>query len=259
MRNNIEYVGTTARKRRERNLRTVRKSRRLALKRKRQRRASVADALGLTPTQEQPNGNDLHQMAAEQLALAAAENDKRQTGKTKKRTMGRRGKGDDRDLFEYTKSLFTTPVGSNGAFQSTKESDLTEEPNTEDKRFIKDDDASKSDGEYVPTDPGEFSPHSEDSHDHSKERTAEREDFFSLETKYDEDHYRELDTKVNGAEASIGAKFTGEMGRVSYPFSPPGLHRKERNAGAQMRRQSTLQFRYDSERGLGPTTWQYTC
>ena len=75
MRNSIEYVGTTAKKRREYSLRTVRKSRRLAMKRRRQRRASVGDALGMTPTREPVNGDDLQQMAAEQLAIAAATND----------------------------------------------------------------------------------------------------------------------------------------------------------------------------------------
>ena len=250
MRNNIEYVGTTARKRRESNLRTVRKSRRLALKRRRQRRASVADALGLTPTRDQSIGDDLHQMAAEQLALAAAENDVRQTGKAKKRSKGRKGKGDDQDLFDYTKSLFNTPVGSKDPFQSTEESDLTEEPNTEDRRFIKDNDASDSDGEYVPTDPGELSSDFDRSNSFGRSRVARREDFFSLETKNDEGHYRELDTKVGDAEASNGARSTGGKEGVSYPFSPPELHRKETNSGAPLRRQSTPQFQYDSDRDL---------
>ena len=51
--NNIEYVGTTAKQRRAENSQTMRKSRRLAMKRRRLRRASVTDALGMTPTREE--------------------------------------------------------------------------------------------------------------------------------------------------------------------------------------------------------------
>ena len=192
MRNSIDYVGTTAKKRREYSVRTVRKSRRLAMKRRRQRRASVADALGLTPTREEVNGDDLQQMAAEQLAIAAATNDVRQSGKAKKKqTRTGKRRDDDGPLFDYTRSLFNSPVTPRaGDLDTTEESDPFEEPDTEDRNFIKSDGASASDGDYLPTDPDEFNSELEESSSDRARRSNNRADYYSLETKNNKDDYR---------------------------------------------------------------------
>ena len=65
----------------------------------------------MTPTRETVSGDDLQQMAAEQLAIAAATNDTRQSGKAKKQTRRARDRRDDDEpLFDYTRSLFNSPV-----------------------------------------------------------------------------------------------------------------------------------------------------
>ena len=207
MRNSIDYVGTTTKGRHESSLRTVCKSRRLAMKRRRQRRASVADALGLNPTRERTEGNDLQQIAAEQLAIAAATNDVRQTDRAKRRTRKMRDSSDDREsLFDYTRSLFNPPVAANNRNQeTTEESDPFEEPNTEDRRFIKEDDgASENDGEYVPTDPGEFTAENEWTPQNGRTKTAKRGYIYSLETKQDADYYGEKDTKEQDEKVNDG-------------------------------------------------------
>ena len=66
----LSTIGSTRKRQQRERTRTLRKSRRLALKRSRkqqERRTSVADMLQLTPTRR--HGNDLVQESAEQLAL----------------------------------------------------------------------------------------------------------------------------------------------------------------------------------------------
>ena len=249
MRNNIDYVGTTARKRRESNLHTVRKSRRLAMKRRRERRVSVADALGLTPTRNASDGNDLRKMAAEQLAVAAATNDRRQTDKANRRSRKTRARGDDHEpLLEYTRSLFNSPVVARGRDrETTEESDPFEEPNTDDRRFIKANDESKSEGEYVPTDPEEFSSGRDSTPRRRDNRAARYALFHSLETKNEDGNYRGEDTKVEYAEAPEGAQEDERLREGSSLFSPPTNHRKRTGTAAPMQRQNTPQYSYDSD------------
>ena len=104
-----------------------------------------------------------------------------------------------------------------------------------------DDDEDESDGEYVPTDPGEFSSKFEEDAYARERRAARHEDYYSLETKQEGKHYSELDTKMKNAEARTSANNLARTRGISYPFSPPEGHRENTKAAAQMRRQPTPQ------------------
>ena len=70
------YLGSSAGSAQEELRRTIHRSRRLALKRRRERRRSVGEALGLTPGRgTHHRGNNLRQDAAEQLTLSIATRD----------------------------------------------------------------------------------------------------------------------------------------------------------------------------------------
>ena len=149
MRSRLNYVGSTAKKRMEEHKKTVRRSRRLALKRKRQRRISAGDAMGVSPTREM--GANLREAAAEQYALAAALNEI--SHEERKDRMKSITTGDNRLSSSHFRALFD----SSNDDQTTEDSQEMDVPNTEDRRFIKPDAEEDSDGEYEPTDPGELS------------------------------------------------------------------------------------------------------
>ena len=89
-------------------------------------------------------------------------------------------------MLDHTRDLFNSPVVDSARDQeTTEESDPIDEPNTKDRRFIKDDGEDESDGEYVLTDPGEFSSESDEKSYERTGRAARNEDFYSLETKHE--------------------------------------------------------------------------
>ena len=187
----------------------MRKSRRLALKRRRQqreRRTSVADILHLTPTRR--HGNDLAQEAAEQLALTAAINDDQLTvganlRKSRTKRSSRNGRRES-TLADYplpsdseVAAWFTTEESEGKKEQPSTATSEAEEPTTADRRFIKPSWEKESDDEYVLTDSGEL----------DYELSEAENDFFKYPEKYvREGHVTEskntagemfeLDTKV---------------------------------------------------------------
>ena len=155
---------------------TIRKSRRLALKRRREnRRSSVGEVCNLTPGRATNENDALAERAAEQLGEAAAKlhdqqarsarkgktNGRRKTKPTKGKTKGKTKKKDNhvgrRVGDSYWEDPDETPrkslaglfEGSGGSTPQTRSSD--EEPNTEDKKFIKGDDEPESDPSYHPS------------------------------------------------------------------------------------------------------------
>ena len=245
---NLSHIGRSKEKQQRERTRTLRKSRRLALKRRRQqrnRRSSVADILNLTPNRN--NGNNLMQEAAEQLALTAALNDHRQTvvankrkghkKKTSGEKKGRRGS----TLSDYplpsdseVAGWFATDNSNGEEMPSSTATSETEDPNTEDRKFIKPTREGASDGEYVPTDPEEFDYGFSDETDGGFFRNPERYigNGHAMESKNDTWDMEELDTK----EGEDSAEEREMMGGY---LTPPHAHRSPKNPGATMQRQLT--------------------
>ena len=177
------HVPASAGKRmKERQVRTIRKSRRLALKRRRKnRRSSVGEVFDLTPGKATNENDTLAERAAEQLGEAAASLHDQQArsarkGKTKgrhktkatKATKGKKdktkkkwGNGAGRRARDFLwadpdetprHSLVRLFDGSRSGGSTPLEHSSDEEPNTEDRNFIKGDDESESDPPYNPTD-----------------------------------------------------------------------------------------------------------
>ena len=168
------YLGTSRKALKANIRRTIRKSRRLMLKEKRNRRASVGDMLGVTPAKTtRETGTNLREESAEQLALIAATRDQQWEQETRnvltqQKHRGSRGKSvgtatwgltrdgrRNRTTEEHFQDLFTTPMAGDDA--TTDESFGVEEPNTDDRRFIKNAGDSESDPDYEMTDPDEWS------------------------------------------------------------------------------------------------------
>ena len=155
---------------------TMRKSRRLALKRRREnRRSSVGEVYNLTPGKATNENGTLAERAAEQLGEAAAKlhdqqarsarkgktKGRRKTKPTKGKTKGKTKKKDNHAGRRVGDSFWENPDetprksleglfdGSEGSTPQTRSSE--EEPNTEDKKFIRGDDEPESDPSYHPS------------------------------------------------------------------------------------------------------------
>ena len=117
---NLSYIGSSKKEQRRERTRTLRKSRRLALKHKRlqrKHRSSVTDILNLTPTRR--HGNNLVQEAAEQLTLTATLNDHQQTVVANKRkerktktSRGKRIAGKVLSTNTHYREIPKSPIGS---------------------------------------------------------------------------------------------------------------------------------------------------
>ena len=246
-----DYLGSTTGSAQEELQRTIRRSRRLALKRRRERRRSVGEALGLTPGRDTHHrGNNLRQDAAEQLALSIATRDQQRGNERERRdrtrhksrrdsgrsvataTWGLTRDGRRRTTEDHFNNLFNTPLA--GSTDSTEDSNSTDEPNTEDRQFIKPDGEEESDPEYEPTDPAEFSM--------TSERDARaRSSFRPVDQPRQDKQWRHTKGRDDESKRDDGAGLPG----IGDLLAPPESHSAFQPGRAPTRRQLTPEFEKD--------------
>ena len=162
--------------------RTIRKSRRLALKRKRiKHRSSIGEIMMVTPSKTKSKNSTVAERAAEQLAEAAAalhdaQTDRKNSGGKQKTTKAKKVKGskkkgnkgkkakgpgrrprisfhgfvdEEKPARESMVRLFD---GSHSGGSTPLAESSEEEPNTEDNEFLVDENEVLSDPDYIPTD-----------------------------------------------------------------------------------------------------------
>ena len=223
------------------------------LKERRNRRASVGEALGITPDRrERDTGTNLREESAEQLALLVAKNQHRERNEgegertqSKNRrdsgisvataTWGLTRDGRRRRTTEHFENLFQTPQ-VNGD-DATEESWISEEPNTEDRQFIKDSIEEASDPDYEPTDPAEWSMDTKNADEQWDPRLLQEHGDGRVNTE-NKTYVGELDTKTGFDFEETHLKDLGEI---------LGLQKASPNPRAPVQRQLTPEFNRGSE------------
>ena len=131
---------------------------------------------------------------------------------------------------------FTTEESDNKGNQSSTATSETEEPNTEDKRFIKSSGEKESDEEYVPTDTEEF----------DYELSETERDFFRYPDKYVRDG-SEFESKNTAGEMIELDTKSGENSNKADDvwlglFTPPRKHHKKQKSRSRVMRQNTPDY-----------------